>query len=407
MAKPHIVPRMLVVARRPAELFERRFLTATLNFLFAATFVWGRRVNARERGMTAVEQKRDREPTIVRPGLESLAAAVTLVLSALPGVAAAQPGATPGPGAGVEEVTVTGTRITRDGMSTPTPLTAVTADDLAMMSPGNIIDSLDYVPAFFLNDSPDTAASKSASAGAANVNLRGLDAKDQGLGRRPTRSDIVPAGRRARLPRRLAKLLQQSRGGLCGKVPRPDGAQRRHGTDAVAGVVNFILKNDFEGFDVHTQYGVTDRSDGQNREASIGYGTKLGERGHFMATLDWYDADKIETFTGRDWFKSWGLVTNPGPGPRDLVRPYVVSTTYTFGGLINAPGTPIDRLEFLPDGSTRPFVNGEIVGRTGGYGTQTIPNGGSGADPITDRGGSLVPASERSSLCPTAIRRAG
>src|SRR5256885_11427655 len=77
MAKPHIVPRMLAVARRPAELFERRFLTATLNFLFAATFVWGRRVNARERGMTAVEQKRDGEPTIVRPRLESLAAAVT------------------------------------------------------------------------------------------------------------------------------------------------------------------------------------------------------------------------------------------------------------------------------------------------------------------------------------------
>src|SRR5437660_8814656 len=100
MAKPHIVPRMLVVARRPAELFERRFLTATLNFLFAATFVWGRRVNARERGVTAVEQKRDGEPTIVRPRLEALAAAVTLVPCALPAAAAAQPGAPPGPGAG-------------------------------------------------------------------------------------------------------------------------------------------------------------------------------------------------------------------------------------------------------------------------------------------------------------------
>ena len=391
MAKLHIVPRMLVVARRPAELFERRFLTATLNFLFAATFVWGRRVNARERGMTAVEQKRDGEPTIVRPGLESLAAAVTLVLCALPGVAAAQPGATPGPGAGVEEVTVTGTRITRDGMSTPTPLTAVTADDLAMMSPGNIIDSLDYVPAFFLNDSPDTAASKSASAGAANVNLRGLDAKRTLVlldGRRVVPSNRLGAVDINLFPEAMIERVEVLTG----------GASAAYGTDAVAGVVNFILKNDFEGFDVHTQYGVTDRSDGQNREASIGYGTKLGERGHFMATLDWYDADKIETFKGRDWFKSWGLVTNPGPGPRDLVRPYVVSTTYTFGGLINAPGTPIDRLEFLPDGSTRPFVNGEIVGRTGGYGTQTIPNGGSGADPITDRGGSLVPASERSSL---------
>ena len=69
----------------------------------------------------------------------------------------------------VEEVTVTGTRIVRDGMSMPTPVTAVTADDLQMMAPGQIIDSLDYLPPFFLNDSPDTAASKSASAGASNV----------------------------------------------------------------------------------------------------------------------------------------------------------------------------------------------------------------------------------------------
>ncbi len=79
--------------------------------------------------------------------------------------------------AGLEEVTVTGSRIVRDGMSTPTPVTAVSAEDLQMMAPGQIIDSLDYLPPFFMNDAPDTAASKSASAGAANVNLRGLDAK--------------------------------------------------------------------------------------------------------------------------------------------------------------------------------------------------------------------------------------
>jgi outer membrane receptor protein involved in Fe transport len=324
------------------------------------------------------------------PSLEPLAAAVALALAGLAGSATAQP--PPGANtAGVEEVTVTGTRITRDGMSTPTPVTAVTADDLSMMSPGNIIDSLDYLPAFFLNDAPDTAASKSASAGAANVNLRGLDAK---------RTLVLLDGRRVVPSNRLGSvdinLFPEA------MIERVDvmtgGASAAYGTDAVAGVVNFILKQNYEGFDIHTQYGVTDRSDGQNREMSIGYGTKIGERGHFMASLDGYDADAIETLEGRDWFKSWGLVTNPGPGPRDLVRPYVVSTTYTFGGLINAPGTPINRLEFLPDGTTRPFVNGALVGRTPGYGTQTIPNGGSGVDPVADRGGSLVPSSERDSL---------
>jgi iron complex outermembrane receptor protein len=318
------------------------------------------------------------------------------------GLSAGFAGAAFGQDAGVEEVTVTGTRIVRDGMSTPTPVTAVSADDLQMMAPGQLVDSLDYLPTFFLNDAPDTAASKSASAGAANVNLRGLDAKRTLVlldGRR-----IVPSNRLGSVdinlfPEAMIERVEVLTG----------GASAAYGTDAVAGVVNFILKDDFEGFDVHTQFGVTDRSDGESREVSVGYGTAIGERGHLLTSLEWFEAEKIETLEGRDWFQSWGLVTNPGAGPRDLVRPNVVSNTYTFGGLINStlPGatptspripTAINRYEFLPDGTAVPFVNGNLVARPGGTGTQTVTNGGSGVDPLTDRGGSLVPAAERGSL---------
>jgi outer membrane receptor protein involved in Fe transport len=305
------------------------------------------------------------------------------------GTAAAQGGATPG--AGVEEVTVTGTRITRDGMSTPTPVTAVSAEDLQMMAPGSIVDSLDYLPTFFLNDSPDTAASKSASAGAANVNLRGLGANRTLVlldGRRMVPSNRLGAVDINLFPEAMIERVEVVTG----------GASAAYGTDAVAGVVNFILKDGFEGFDIHTQAGVTDRSDGENVEVSFAYGTDLGERGHLVTSLELYDTKKIETLEGRDWFQSWGLVTNPGAGPRDLVRPNVVSNQYTFGGLINRPGTPIHRLEFLPDGTVQPFVASDLVARAPGTGTQSITNGGSGIDPLTDRGGSLVPAAERQSL---------
>lgn len=315
----------------------------------------------------------------------SLAVAVAGALAAgVPHVAVAQD-------TGLEEVTVTGTRITRDGMSTPTPVTAVTAEDLQMMAPGQIVDSLDYLPTFFLNDSPDTAASKSAAAGASNVNLRGMGANRTLVlldGRR-----VVPSNRLGSVdinlfPEAMIERVEVVTG----------GASAAYGTDAVAGVVNFVLKEDFEGFDVHAQAGVTDRSDGDHNELSIGFGTRIGDRGRFIASIERFHADKIETLEGRDWFKSWGLVTNPGDGPRDLVRPYVVSNTYTFGGLINRPGTPIHRLEFLPDGTTRPFQVGELVARAPGTGTQTIPNGGSGVDPLTDRGGSLVPEADRGSF---------
>lgn len=316
-----------------------------------------------------------------------VAAAVTLALAAGFAASARAQDA----GSAPEEITVTGSRIVRNGMSTPTPVTAVTADDLNMMAPGNVIKSLDLLPPFFMNEAPDTAASKSASAGAANVNLRGLGANRTLVlldGRRVVPSNRLGAVDINLFPEAMLERVEVVTG----------GASAAYGTDAVAGVVNFILKKDFEGFDVHAQAGATERSDGENREFSFAYGTPLGENGHLMTSLEGYAAHKIETLEDRDWFQSWGLVTNPGAGPRDLVRPHVVSNTYTFGGLIDAPGTPINRLEFLPDGTTRPFQNGELVGRPGGLGTQTIPNGGSGVDPVTDRGGSLVPSDERASL---------
>ncbi len=324
------------------------------------------------------------------------------------GVAAAQD-ASPG----VEEVTVTGTRISRDGMNTPTPVTAITAEDMQMMAPGQFIDSLDYLPPFFMNDAPDTAASKSQSAGASNVNLRGLGAQRTLVlldGRRMVPSNRLGAVDINLFPEAMVERVEVVTG----------GASAVYGTDAVAGIVNFILKDDFEGFDIHTQAGVTDRDDGEHREVSVAYGTNIGERGHLMVSGEMFDAHKIETLEGRDWFQSWGLIQNPGPGPRDLVRPNVVSYTYTAGGLINSTtagaGTGADRVptaihryEFLPDGTARPFVAGNLVGANpatgprvatpgGSYGTHQITNGGSGWDAVVDRGGSLVPDTERGSL---------
>jgi iron complex outermembrane receptor protein len=189
------------------------------------------------------------------------------------GVAAAQD-PTAGP-ASLEEITVTGSRITRDGMNSPTPITAISADDMQMMAPGQIIDSLDYLPPFFMNDSPDTAASKSAAAGASNVNLRGLGANRTLVlldGRRMVPSNRLGAVDINLFPEAMVERVEIVTG----------GASAVYGTDAVAGVVNFVLKDDFEGFDIHTQAGVTDRNDGESREVSAAYGTSIGDRGHLM-----------------------------------------------------------------------------------------------------------------------------
>src|SRR5690606_34459544 len=100
------------------------------------------------------------------------AGAFALPLSLVTGIAAAQaPSQEPRP---VEEVVVTGTRIQQTGMVTPTPVTSVGSQDLQAMAPGNLIDSLSQLPQFFNNDTPQTQFNFAGSAGASNLNVRGI-----------------------------------------------------------------------------------------------------------------------------------------------------------------------------------------------------------------------------------------
>src|SRR5690606_31032441 len=126
------------------------------------------------------------------------------------------------------------------------------------------------------------------------------------------------------------------------------GASAAYGTDAVAGVVNFILNTDFEGIEWHAQTGQTDRGDNENYEVSVAFGKAIGQRMHLLLAGDYYDQDGARGYDDRGWYQGWGIVTNPDPnGPMNLIAPNVVSTRYTDGGLINQPGSALDRLMFL------------------------------------------------------------
>ncbi len=303
-------------------------------------------------------------------------------------------------------VQVTGTRIRATGMSTPTPVTVIQADELENIAPGNLINALDQIPQFLNNQSPNTAASKADSAGASNVNLRGIGSKRTLVllnGRR-----VVPSNRLGNVdvnlfPEDLVERVETVTG----------GASAAYGTDAVAGVVNFILDTDFEGLKGHAQAGITDRGDNENFEIGLTAGTQLNDRLHLVVSGDYYEADRIDNLDGREWYTGEGLVTNPAwtasrTAPQYLVLPNVNSTIYTDGGVIDAPGTSINRLMFNPDGSTSPFVFGNPAAV--GTGTQS-QSGGSGynatdfdptvsteAFPDGTRSGSFVPDSKRASL---------
>jgi outer membrane receptor protein involved in Fe transport len=273
-------------------------------------------------------------------------------------------------GSMLEEITVTGSRIIRDGMSTPTPVTVVGKDTLLNMAPTTVIDALVQLPQFVNSDTPLTQNYiSSGHAGASRINLRGVGAQRTLTllnGRR-----IVPATRTgevniALLPEALIKRVDIVTG----------GASAAYGSDAVSGVVNFILDTDYAGVSGYAEGGITGHGDNQSRKAGLIWGSSIGDSLHFVVSGEYYQADGIEGYYDREWFNSWAAIRNPDPsGPREVIVPQVHSRTYTYGGLIS--GGPFQGIQFDEAGEPVPFVDGSYAG-------SITQSGGSGIDPGED-----------------------
>jgi iron complex outermembrane recepter protein len=157
---------------------------------------------------------------------------------------------------GLEEVTVTGSRLTA-GFATPTPVTVLSSDQLALVAPNNIAAALAQVPS--LSNSQLTTNAGTASAAIAGsqgtngqslLNLRGLGVNrtlvlmdGQRLG--PTNvSDSVDVNL---IPQNLVKRVDVVTG----------GASATYGSDAVAGAVNFVLDTRYQGLKAELSGGIT------------------------------------------------------------------------------------------------------------------------------------------------------
>jgi outer membrane receptor for ferrienterochelin and colicin len=185
-------------------------------------------------------------------------AALAVALAAVP--AAAQQAAAPAvpvataanaaaDAAAPGEMVVTGSRIVRDGSSAPVPTTVVTAEDIAQRNPINIADYVNQLPAIGQGQSPRaTTQFVNANGGANQINARGLGINRTLVlldGRRVVGSGLLPAVDVNMLPQNLVKRIDVVTG----------GASAAYGSDAVAGVVNFILDTDFQGLKGQINYG--------------------------------------------------------------------------------------------------------------------------------------------------------
>jgi iron complex outermembrane recepter protein len=264
----------------------------------------------------------------------------------------------------LQEVTVTGSRIALSpGMLTPTPVTAVTQDELIKMAPTNIIDSLNALPQFFGNSTYQQALGGQSPSGS-EINLRGANTSS-GI----SRTLVLLDGRRS---------VPNSRFGAVDIGSFPDtllksvevvtgGASASYGTDAVAGVVNFILDTKFEGVKVEAQGGITGRRDGPNSKFSLTFGHQFGDKFHIIGSIASFDQDAISDFSSlqdRPWFNQASRVSGPPGGPTYVVSPYVAPTNFSYNGTISGvPG--INGYQFSTDGkSFLPPLTG-VLGATG------------------------------------------
>ena len=231
-------------------------------------------------------------------------AAVALALSLAAGQASAQ--------TEVEEIVVTGSFIAGTPEDAALPVDVISAAELEKQgspSTTELIKSL-TISGPVLGDSNQFSTSAQGAIGAGSINMRGLG---------PQRTLVLFNGRRFMSTDPLTgvdtNLIPTA---AIGRVELlKDGAAATYGSDAIGGVINFITKKTFSGFEVSGEYRYVDGSDGEyNMSAAWGW---QGERGSAFIAAGYQHRSELDTLD-RDWAyqdyttnpSGWSFLSNPG-----------------------------------------------------------------------------------------------
>ncbi len=277
----------------------------------------------------------------------------------------------------LEEVVVTGSRIKRDpNAAAPSPVSVVSAVDLKLSGETDIAEVLKDIPALLTTTSSQGSIDGifAPSTGAAVLQLRGLG-NERTLtlvdGRRHVGgvqgSSAVDVGS---IPNALIERVEVLTG----------GASAVYGADAVAGVVNFVLKDDFEGLDINAQTGISDNGDGIQLDGSVLYGQNFGEddRGNFTIGFNYSKREGIRQ--GDRAFSRGNNIANDDRNPDtavfgDFARVILPNHTFSISsnrgviaaGDFSSPG--IDIIDTDNNGvadCSQSTVGGNVGGQFGG-----------------------------------------
>ncbi len=290
------------------------------------------------------------------------------------------------------DVVVTGSRIRRPNDDSPIPITTITPQEIIQTGRISIGDALNQLPQL-----RPSLGSQNSTSGLGTRGLNFLDLRNLGRartltlvnGRRHVTADIINNGNAVdinTMPTDLIERIDIVTGGVSSV----------YGSDAIAGVVNFVLKRDYEGLQLRGQAGVTDKGDAGNQIVSLLAGKNFADgRGNIAINAEYAHQQDYYASGRRNLRQNDAFIvtdTDPASAPSDSVfdRTFyrdIRSATIGLGGQLGfrygngAPGCGADAVGsaftcaylFQPDGSLTQQTgqrvglgpNGNFVGGNG------------------------------------------
>jgi len=299
----------------------------------------------------------------------------------------------PDPVMRVERIVVSPTRILSDGFSAPTPTTMVSAAFIAAQARPNVFETLTDLPQLQGSSGVvyNTNATSNGLIGLSALGLRGLS---------PLRTLVLLDGQRvvgshfsgvvdiSQMPQLLLQRVDIVTG----------GASASWGSDAVAGVVNFVTEKTFEGFKMNALAGLSGYGDMGTVTFQAAAGTRFaGGRGHFEIASEYSYNDGLlprlpvqssfgafpQNLGGRPLSRlsgvvDWGVGKAPPGQPRFIYAPLVQATAGANYGLIVSG--PQAYTGFDANGRPQKFaLAGNCFVNAAGMLQNSIPSGNGGA----------------------------
>lgn len=279
---------------------------------------------------------------------------------------------------GVEEVLVTGSRIRRQDFEANSPITTVDAtlfEQTSTVGVETVLNQLpQFVPAVTQFTTTNVQNEATSTVGASTISLRGLGANRNLVlinGRRGQPVNASLAVDTNSLPSSMIERVEVISG----------GASAVYGADAIGGVVNFIMKDNYEGATLNSRYGITE--DGLNEEYMVSglFGADVVDgRGNVMfameyakrAAVDAMDVDwrreqlndpripGTDNFINETWVDPYTATNLPSQGATDAVFPQLPPGTIQRLG---SSGRYI-LINPTPDGSGTVFTGGGAIAST-------------------------------------------